>query len=100
MKKVIYCIDSYNDGAYKTIEDSSIIQSFCKLEDLPEWISVKDRLPEHEGFVLTVRKGIVTMSYYDLILSKAFKDSTRGFEDFDEISYWQPLPSPPKEDEG
>jgi len=65
-----------------------------------EWISVKDRLPEKNG------RYIVNSSFYknDPVMTSYF-----GYRDGSKIlpvsfyckdvTHWQPLPEPPKEDE-
>ena len=67
-----------------------------------EWISIKDRLPEPETWVmvyieypspvLEMERGIQKMSS----IKKMFYDGKSFYCDFGNITYWQPLPEPPK----
>jgi hypothetical protein len=77
------------------LDNIKIIHPECPLESLPEWISVKDRLPEIDSDCLVYLKtGQITV------------DRFRGLHNgewryvFNFVTHWQPLPSPPKEDEG
>ena len=75
-----------------------------------EWISVKDRLPDATGRYLAVKKRIAPDALggnrTDIVILRFFEDS--GFrmpihipnwineEMNEEITYWMPLPPPPK----
>jgi len=63
----------------------------------PQWISVKDRLPEHFEDVLTFEDGECYRVNSISELTKYWWDSDEGFER--NPSYWMPLPAPPKEEE-
>lgn len=61
------------------------------------WIRVKDRLPEENGIYLVC----VTLGYMDFYtwsdkmwFSSAYNVCDDGF-----VTYWMPLPEPPKEDD-
>jgi hypothetical protein len=97
-KKVLYCTEKPLNGGFQCIDDSSVIPDWCPLESLPEWISVKDRLPEDGEYVLAyVKKSGSHIMYY----SKSNKSwGMSGMLCGWIPSFWQPLPSPPKEDEG
>jgi aminoglycoside phosphotransferase family enzyme len=67
-----------------------------------EWISVKDRLPEHMDKVLVVYEdsdNILMASYTDGILGKGFSvyyaDGRKPTHT--PITHWMPLPEPPKQ---
>ena len=75
-----------------------------------EWISVKDRLPDATGRYLAVKNRIAPDALggnrTDIVILRFFEDS--GFrmpihipnwineEINEEITYWMPLPQPPK----
>ena len=70
---------------------------WVKWSDLPKWISVKDRLPEHCSGLLNVSNGkIVVCGSYDRIWG--IWDSSPYVESF-EVTHWQPLPPPPNTEE-
>ena len=97
--------DSYGDVAEELLED------FAK----PQWISVKDRLPENHSSVLIYSKhsGIVKswFSNYNTTYGTEFRDKDRNILDpwfcssgskqysktRGNITHWQPLPTPPNE---
>lgn len=73
---------------------------------MPEWTSVKDKLPEDDGYVLVYAVG-----KYDTVLEiarYAQRESVNGpkgwiypypfFPQEYTITHWMPLPEPPKED--
>ncbi len=57
----------------------------------PQWISVKDRLPEKNGnyLVCTKAMSVFTTHYWT--------DETRWSHYTNHITHWMPLPDPPKE---
>ena len=57
-----------------------------------KWISVKDRLPERTGRYLT-HSNIEGQS---LVAILWYEKYGYGFDK--EVTHWQPLPEPPKED--
>lgn len=82
---------------------------------MPEWISVKDRLPEKNGKYLCFRKynvlsgGNIQIYSFAHNLKKVDKydfrhnksgwydyDSEYGYCEVDNITHWMPLPEPPK----
>lgn len=74
---------------------------------MPEWISVKDRLPEgYDTYLVLVHgkpnKHITLFEAYELaeyLPSDGWYIET--YPDWDEpiITHWMPLPEPPKEDD-
>ena len=65
-----------------------------------EWISVKDRLPEENEYVLCARlQG--SMSGYKYILPSVGrvrnKSSWSCVMDWVSVTHWMPLPEPPKQ---
>ena len=70
-----------------------------------EWISVEDRLPEDDGDVLAIVSGYPTpnITLEDVLVVAAFCEGEgwyiEEYRDWDNpiITYWMPLPEPPKE---
>lgn len=56
------------------------------------WIPVSDRLPEREGYYLTVDKPEYVGAYVNV-----HKFSAGTFHGFFPITHWMPLPEPPEE---
>ena len=59
-----------------------------------EWISVKDKLPENDEYVLTYSKNHsprIQCGFYSTFSKQWLRTSTPY------ISDWQPLPEPPKD---
>ena len=65
---------------------------FALRDSMSRWISVKERLPEEQQDVLVyLKRGGCAVDYF--IPSRNDK---WGYKD---VTHWQPLPAPPKEDE-
>lgn len=70
-----------------------------------DWISVTDRLPEDDGDVLAIVSGYPTpnITLEDVLVVAAFCEGEGWYigeyPDWDNpiITYWMPLPEPPKE---
>ena len=70
-----------------------------------EWISVEERLPEDDGDVLAIVSGYPTsnITLEDVLVVAAFCEGEgwyiEEYPDWDNpiITYWMPLPEPPKE---
>ena len=61
------------------------------LSKVPKWISVEDRLPDHNQRVLAYRaESRDTFEEFRMCCGWAIKGK---------ITHWMPLPEPPKEDE-
>lgn len=58
------------------------------------WISVKDRLPDPNNFVLTIDK--LGFFYMDSVNKNGKWDEQDG--GFNPVTHWMPLPEPPKEE--
>jgi hypothetical protein len=71
---------------------------------MSNWISVKDRLPEIEGFYLVYSKTVVEtesgdvspyyVDWFNIYEHEGDKDY--WFSEFEDADYWMPLPEPPK----
>lgn len=81
--------DSIVPGAYAEALDAAI-----EMLDRIRWISAKDIVPEDGETVLTYKDGIVEIQEFDKRrkgwLSKGW------FWSMATVSYWMPLPEPPK----
>lgn len=70
-----------------------------------DWISVEDRLPEDDGDVLAIVSGYPTpnITLEDVLVVATFCEGEgwyiEEYRDWDNpiITYWMPLPEPPKE---
>ena len=60
---------------------------------IPQWISVKDRLPENSNIVLVCVDNIVSAGYVQIgwMLGEFFENK--------HVTHWMPFPEPPKENE-
>ena len=100
--KIHYCnydLDNYH--SFRAVTDDEIDEMpTLTYEDLaPQWISVKDRLPEKSGdYLVTTYNGSRTCLPYS--------SKNRAFNSFDgntdhgldiQCTHWMPLPEPPKE---
>lgn len=55
------------------------------------WISVKDRLPEHEDdYLVCFDDGFIAITFYK-------KNGWELWADSGDVTHWMPLPEPPKE---
>lgn len=90
-----------DEAAIEQLHSSGWMQNHDREMSRPCWISVKDRLPEDEGYVLVYgvsprgRKKTAIMNYL------AFEaDRPRwALDGIWTVLYWMPLPEPPKEGE-
>lgn len=65
-----------------------------------KWISVKDKLPEKEGFYLVYCKDVLKTESTDVspIMVDSFNtyEDEKWFSEYEDADYWMPLPEPPK----
>ena len=61
-----------------------------------EWISVKDRLPEHGESVLTYKNGIVDIQMYEKNRNGWISDN--WFWSMATVTHWMPISAPPDVD--
>ena len=93
-------IDTYNDVAKQMLEEAVRIMSPKEqLADagkvMPQWISVKDRLPEYTPMVLAMCTDGYELAYYGRY-GQGWTN-TLGTEHLN-VTHWHPLPAPPKEE--
>lgn len=99
-EKKVYCPERHE----KVVPVAEI--DWMPTVEQPQWISVKDRMPEQAGCYLVYRQhfygwgipGQITVCYWDGI--DWFDDyvDAEGYElPEDSVSHWMPLPDPPKE---
>jgi hypothetical protein len=66
---------------------------------MSKWISVEDRLPENDEYVLVCCRAssqVIRVSWYSTHQRKWATDFSIGFG---EVTHWQPLPLPPGAEE-
>lgn len=110
-------IDADSDELEELIYDNTYSPEYHRImRGMAEWISVKDRLPE-KGHYLVVKdvwgNKIIGVCSYANNLEKIDEydfygknhggwydyDGEYGYFECDNVTYWMPLPEPPKEDE-
>jgi hypothetical protein len=66
-------------------------------EQVPQWISVSDRLPERNEPVCVAVGGRVTVGTYSPMMDDwwALIVPTSGVVPTDRVTHWMPLPGPP-----
>lgn len=57
-----------------------------------EWISTKDLLPNHDGFVLVWHDPYIDLCFYE---GGIWRDEEWIHHD---VSHWMPVPEPPKDE--
>ena len=82
----------FDEWQFRPIEDALQAR-------IPQWISVKDRLPEDEEMKLiaTWHKNVMKIAYYNQEIKSWVSN---GYELWDvTVTHWMPIPEPPKENE-
>jgi len=106
-----YGASPYEKDAYLAGYQAAKDQVADASKVMPQWISVKDRLPE-EGVWVLGYYSIYENDIYDVGVVKRFvhtwaeaniwltnhKDGPLTYEEVDSITHWMPLPAPPKEE--
>ena len=91
--------NKYPTGVYCLQHVQDAWQAWQARAAQSEWISVEERLPETEGYVIVAWAN----GYVELSRCTRDKYSHGGswHPDFipDDITHWQPLPKPPKGDQ-
>jgi len=74
---------------------------YVKYSDLPQWVSVEERLPERDIEVLVILKGCSTGKIIQRTANIVNADDhnweSDGYEIANcwDVTHWQPLPNPP-----
>lgn len=94
---------------YKESPNVDFVQSFKKrtdwlIQNTIGWISVKDRLPENDGWYLTCVRMEHLGNTPQIVCSLFFWKKYKRWENADEVyngkvDYWMPIPKLPKEEE-
>lgn len=89
----------------------AVIQRLGKFEDRAEWISVEDRLPEPETYVISAifhemplrEKKAGCKDYYRILICEMYQGMWKPFncsyidgDPLTKVTHWMPLPQPPK----
>lgn len=83
----------YSTGVYRLQHVQDAWQAWQARAAQSEWISVKDRLPENDTYVLAVTsRGLVIINR--MCDYGRGKEWVSGYID-NPITHWQPLPAPP-----
>lgn len=78
----------------------AIAELMQKTQQLPRWIPVEERLPEHLSSVLVHSKdgGIFCWEYFDSSpTDECWIDDYFNVFPYEAVTHWMPLPEPPKE---
>ena len=78
--------DPYETGFYDGLGD------MCRHHQCARWVSVSERLPEHNKPVLV---WVVSKAGNAYAFKSYYENSWHL--DFGEVTHWQPLPQPPKQ---
>lgn len=96
--------DYLNDLLIALLTVIDVLEQSSDIEAEPEkgWISVKDRLPEEEQKVLCVTCDeeivIAEFSHFSYDFGRRGEWHYWGIRPPEFVTHWQPLPTPPKED--
>ena len=88
-----------NDCRIADLADHLIANGVTFAEDInvpSKWISVKDRLPEHDGrYLCNVKSFSFKGSFYITMLKYDKGGFIEGRIYTDDVTHWMPLPEPP-----
>ena len=82
----------------RDIYEATLSSKDAEIEALRNpWISVKDRLPIKERWVIVVADGAMNCAWYDKKRGwhNGFNERPKNIR-IEEITHWMPLPTPPK----
>ncbi len=79
------------------------ILDMSKMVDVNGWISVKDRLPEKEGEYLAFGYSASDAARWIVVMydpkDECWYELSSDWDWTDDVTHWQELPEPPKEEE-
>lgn len=92
------------DGRLAKLQAADMLEKLAaeKGTQKPEWISVKDRLPERDRKVLVIdgHNGIHILAFWRKNGNEwEWITETYGVSRKNDVKMWMPLPEPPKEEE-
>ena len=95
--------DMYADCEYigdkaRRDELSSFMADIVNAPTIGGWISVKDRLPEESGYVLTYNGNCDVLSFSKRWQKFNAYDALNNADNAIDVTHWQRLPEPPKEE--
>ena len=92
---------SYSEGVERECETFKYKANFVEVKHgvvIPQWISVKDRLPEDKQNVLTIdSESKMEVCFYEKEWKGVFQQCG-GLVKIFNITHWMPLPEPPKKE--
>ncbi|MCH9730660.1 MAG: DUF551 domain-containing protein [Actinomycetia bacterium] len=85
---------------YFVLKDGAVVNGeggdWARYEDVPQWISVEDRLPEDRQPVLCwLAMDIQGYHFWQYMVTQF---ANGRFHTHEDVTHWQPLPDPPGED--
>lgn len=83
-----------------TLETLSLLCGAKLIQEAPTvggWINVKDRLPDKEDCYLAYGAKGCDILFYDAAITGSWLSMGHTLAD-GEVTYWMPLPNPPKEE--
>ena len=96
-----YSIGFHNKWEFEMVEHPQ--GEYVKYSDGPQWVSVRERLPERDIEVLVALKGCMTgkriQRTANIVKADDHNWESDGFEIANcwDITHWMPLPNPPEE---